>query len=24
LNREHAFPHLFEFASYSPHLGTEG
>jgi len=24
LNREHAFPHLFDFVSYSPHLGTEG
>jgi predicted pyridoxine 5'-phosphate oxidase superfamily flavin-nucleotide-binding protein len=23
LNREHAFPHLFDFVSYSPHLGTE-
>ena len=24
VNREHAFPHLFDFASYSPHLGAEG
>jgi uncharacterized protein len=24
VNREHAFPHLFDFVSYSPHLGTEG
>jgi predicted pyridoxine 5'-phosphate oxidase superfamily flavin-nucleotide-binding protein len=24
LNRDHAFPHLFDFVSYSPHLGTEG
>ncbi|OSJ26637.1 hypothetical protein BSZ19_35925 [Bradyrhizobium japonicum] len=24
LNRERAFPHLFDFVSYSPHLGTEG
>jgi uncharacterized protein len=24
LNREHAFPHLFDFVSYSPHLGAEG
>jgi predicted pyridoxine 5'-phosphate oxidase superfamily flavin-nucleotide-binding protein len=24
LNREHAFPHLFDFVNYSPHLGTEG
>jgi uncharacterized protein len=23
-NREHAFPHLFDFVSYSPHLGAEG
>ena len=23
LYREHAFPHLFDFVSYSPHLGTE-
>jgi hypothetical protein len=23
LNREHAFPLLFDFVSYSPHLGTE-
>jgi len=23
LKREHAFPHLFDFVSYSPHLGTE-
>ena len=24
LNREHAFPHLYDFVSYSPHLGAEG
>jgi uncharacterized protein len=24
LNREHAFPYLFDFVSYSPHLRTEG
>jgi predicted pyridoxine 5'-phosphate oxidase superfamily flavin-nucleotide-binding protein len=24
MNRDHAFPHLFDFVSYSPHLGTEG
>jgi uncharacterized protein len=24
LNRDHAFPHLFDFVSYSPHLGAEG
>jgi len=24
LNREHAFPLLFDFVSYSPHLGAEG
>jgi uncharacterized protein len=24
VNRDHAFPHLFDFVSYSPHLGTEG
>jgi len=24
LKREHAFPHLFDFVSYSPHLGAEG
>jgi predicted pyridoxine 5'-phosphate oxidase superfamily flavin-nucleotide-binding protein len=24
LIREHAFPHLFDFVSYSPHLGAEG
>jgi predicted pyridoxine 5'-phosphate oxidase superfamily flavin-nucleotide-binding protein len=24
LNRKHAFPHLFDFVSYSPHLGAEG
>lgn len=24
LNRAHAFPHLFDFVSYSPHLGAEG
>jgi uncharacterized protein len=24
LNRERAFPHLFDFVSYSPHLGAEG
>ena len=24
LSREHAFPHLFDFVSYSPHLGAEG
>ncbi len=24
VNREHAFPHLFDFVSYSPHLGAEG
>jgi uncharacterized protein len=24
VNREHAFPHVFDFASYSPHLGAEG
>jgi predicted pyridoxine 5'-phosphate oxidase superfamily flavin-nucleotide-binding protein len=24
LNRGHAFPHLFDFVSYSPHLGAEG
>ena len=23
LKRDHAFPHLFDFVSYSPHLGTE-
>lgn len=23
-NRERAFPHLFDFVSYSPHLGAEG
>ena len=24
MNRDHAFPHLFDFVSYSPHLGAEG
>jgi predicted pyridoxine 5'-phosphate oxidase superfamily flavin-nucleotide-binding protein len=24
VNREHAFPHSFDFVSYSPHLGAEG
>src|SRR5258705_1062943 len=24
LHREHAFPHLYDFVSYSPHLGAEG
>lgn len=24
VNREHAFPHSFDFLSYSPHLGAEG
>jgi predicted pyridoxine 5'-phosphate oxidase superfamily flavin-nucleotide-binding protein len=24
VNREHAFPHLFDFVGYSPHLGAEG
>ena len=24
VNRDHALPHLFDFVSYSPHLGTEG
>src|SRR6267143_679304 len=24
LNREHSFPHLYDFVSYSPHLGAEG
>ena len=24
LNREHAFPYLFDFIGYSPHLGAEG
>jgi uncharacterized protein len=24
MNRDHAFPHVFDFVSYSPHLGTEG
>ena len=24
VNRDHAFPHLFDFVSYSPQLGTEG
>jgi uncharacterized protein len=24
VNRDRAFPHLFDFVSYSPHLGTEG
>jgi predicted pyridoxine 5'-phosphate oxidase superfamily flavin-nucleotide-binding protein len=24
LNREHTFSHLFDFVSYSPHLGAEG
>src|SRR5712675_1568849 len=24
LNRDHAFPHSFDFVSYSPHLGAEG
>jgi predicted pyridoxine 5'-phosphate oxidase superfamily flavin-nucleotide-binding protein len=24
VNRAHAFPHLFDFVSYSPHLGAEG
>jgi predicted pyridoxine 5'-phosphate oxidase superfamily flavin-nucleotide-binding protein len=24
VNRDHAFPYLFDFVSYSPHLGTEG
>jgi len=24
LNRDHAFPYLFDFVSYSPHLGVEG
>jgi uncharacterized protein len=24
LKREHAFPHRFDFVSYSPHLGAEG
>jgi uncharacterized protein len=23
VNRDHAFPHLFDFVSYSPHLGAE-
>ena len=24
VNRDHAFPHVFDFVSYSPHLGAEG
>ena len=24
VNRAHAFPHLFDFVSYSPYLGAEG
>ena len=24
VNRDHAFPHLFDFVGYSPHLGAEG
>ncbi|KJC36338.1 hypothetical protein UB31_36700 [Bradyrhizobium sp. LTSP849] len=24
VTREHAFPHVFDFVSYSPHLGAEG
>ena len=24
VNRDHAFPHSFDFVSYSPHLGAEG
>ncbi len=24
MNRDHAFPHLFDFVSYSPHLGADG
>jgi hypothetical protein len=24
VNRKHAFPHLFDFVSYSPHLGAGG
>src|SRR5882757_8293582 len=24
VNRAHAFPHLFDFVNYSPHLGAEG
>jgi len=24
MNRDHAFPHSFDFISYSPHLGAEG
>ena len=24
VNRDNAFPHLFDFVSYSPHLGAEG
>src|ERR1700730_2391119 len=24
VNRDHAFPHLFDFVSYSPHQGAEG
>jgi predicted pyridoxine 5'-phosphate oxidase superfamily flavin-nucleotide-binding protein len=24
VNRAHAFPHVFDFVSYSPHLGAEG
>jgi predicted pyridoxine 5'-phosphate oxidase superfamily flavin-nucleotide-binding protein len=24
MNRDHAFPHSFDFVSYSPHLGAEG
>jgi len=24
VNRDRAFPHLFDFVSYSPHLGAEG
>jgi hypothetical protein len=23
VSRDHAFPHLFDFVSYSPHLGAE-
>jgi hypothetical protein len=24
VSRDHAFPHVFDFVSYSPHLGAEG
>jgi hypothetical protein len=24
VNRDHAFPHVLDFLSYSPHLGAEG